>query len=285
MNDKTQQASNTSIHHYVLNLSYDGTDFSGFAKQKDPKVTTVQDTVEQALKTCLRLPAVPETVCAGRTDAGVHALDQHLSFALNAATAADIPLPLDGRQRKQIVRSLNALTSDSVSIRSLVPTTASFSARFDALSREYRYYIYNATTPPAFIRDFSWHVPQSLDLEAMILATNYLRGKHDFRSFCTKASAEPEKNTVREILEIEIFPQEIMGEELLTIRIVGTAFLHSMVRIIVGTLHEIGHSKRNPEDILHILAAQQREAAGQTAPAKGLILHKVNYPSAAFCVK
>jgi len=264
-------------HHYVLNLAYDGTDFSGFAKQKDPKVTTVQDTVEQALKTCLRLRETPETVCAGRTDAGVHALDQYLSFSLDS----DANEPLDDQQRSQITRSLNALTPESVSIRSLAPVNASFSARFDALSREYRYYIYNATTPSAFMRGFSWHVPQKFDLEAMISATKYLQGKHDFRSFCTAASADPDKNTVREIIEIEIFPQEIMGEKVVVVRIVGTAFLHSMVRIIVGTLQEIGHSKRKPSDIMHILEAQNREAAGQTAPAKGLVLHKVTYPNSA----
>ncbi|MCL2403785.1 MAG: tRNA pseudouridine(38-40) synthase TruA, partial [Coriobacteriia bacterium] len=220
------------MHTYMLSFSYEGADFNGFARQKEAHVVTVQETLEQALATVLRLEALPQTVCAGRTDAGVHALMQVLSF--------DLPGPaLDVAQCSQIVRSLNAITPPSISVKGLRSVQAGFSARFDARSREYRYYIFNESRSPVFTKDFTWHVPKKLDLDALQCAANHLVGEHDFRSFCTSHSAPPEKNTVREIKTIEIFEQNTFGEDLIVIRIVGTAFLHSMVRIIVGTLQEV----------------------------------------------
>ena len=257
---------------YALTLAYEGSDYSGFARQKDPAIITVQEVLEQALATVLRLDIAPETVCAGRTDAGVHALAQVVSFELAGPA-------LDARACGRIVRSLNAITPESMSVKLLQRTTEGFSARFDAQSREYRYYIANTIYPPIFSKNFAWHIPTQLDLDVMKNASQYLRGKHDFRSFCTSASAADDKNTVRELSMVEVFEQSHFGENLICIRIVGNAFLHSMVRIIVGTLVEIAAAKRGVDEIPSILNARKREAAGQTAPAHGLTLHKVEYLS------
>ncbi|MCL2745589.1 MAG: tRNA pseudouridine(38-40) synthase TruA [Coriobacteriia bacterium] len=265
------------MNTYALTLSYEGLDFSGFARQKDDHITTVQGTLEQALATVLRLDTLPQTICAGRTDAGVHALSQVVSF--------ELPGPgLDTTQCGQIVRSLNALTPASMSVRDLHLACGGFSARFDAISREYRYYIFNEPYPPTFAGGFAWHVPQKLNLDALRYAADYLLGEHDFRSFCTSSSAPAEKNTVREITTIEVLEHSFLGEQLITIRIVGNAFLHSMVRIIVGTLCEVAQGKRTPDDVLAILAAKDRSLAGQTAPAQGLIFHRVEYPAECFIV-
>ena len=259
---------------YALTLAYNGLRFSGFARQKDPAIVTVQETLEQALATVLRLDSPLQTVCAGRTDAGVHALNQVVSF--------ELPEPIfDLEQCTQIIRSLNALTPPDISVKDLHPAKQGFSARFDALSREYRYYIFNKPYPPTFARDFAWHLPQNFDTTALKSATQYLLGEHDFRSFCTSASAPPEKNTMRKISNLDVIEQSFMGEELLVVRIVGNAFLHSMVRIIVGTLVEIATAKRVANEIPDILAAKDRTSAGQTAPAHGLTLHRVEYSKTA----
>jgi len=255
---------------YALTLAYNGLKFSGFARQKDPAIATVQETLEQAMATVLRLDSPLQTVCAGRTDAGVHALNQVVSF--------ELPEPaFNQEQCAQIMRSLNALTPPDITVKDLHPAKQGFSARFDALSREYRYYIFNKPYPPTFAKDFAWHLPQNLDTIALKNATQYLLGEHDFRSFCTTASAPPEKNTMRKILSLDIIEESVMGEELIVIRIVGNAFLHSMVRIIVGTLVEIAAAKRSADEIPDILAAKDRARAGQTAPAHGLTLHHVEY--------
>ena len=262
-----------SPQSYALTLAYNGLKFSGFARQKDPAIATVQETLEQAMTTVLRLDSPLQTVCAGRTDAGVHALKQVVSF--------ELPEPIfNPEQCAQIIRSLNALTPPDITVKDLHPAKQGFSARFDALSREYRYYIFNKPYPPTFARDFAWHLPQNLDTIALKNAAQYLLGEHDFRSFCTSVSAPPEKTTMRKILSLDIIEQNVMGEELIVIRIVGNAFLHSMVRIIVGTLVEVAAAKRSADEIPDILAAKDRARAGQTAPAHGLTLHRVEYPKA-----
>jgi len=283
-------ALSTPADSYALTLSYKGSEFSGFARQKDASILTVQETLEQALATALRLEQPLLTVCAGRTDAGVHALEQVVSFELpagmfSASGKAGTEKTGQAERCAQIVRSLNALTPESIRVLALRPARLGFSARFDALSREYRYYISNQAAPPIFTKDFAWHLPQKLDKDLMKRATIYLRGEHDFRSFCTAASAPPEKNTIRTISQIEIFEQQFFGEELLTVQIIGNAFLHSMVRIIVGTIQEVAAGKRDSEDLKSILSARKREAAGMTAPAQGLTLYKVQYPQGSFLNK
>jgi len=259
---------------YALKLAYDGARFHGFAKQKDAHIATVQGALEEALATVLRLDSPLKTVCAGRTDAGVHALGQVVSFELPGE-------PLDAQARGSLVRSLNALTPESMSVRWLQAAKPGFSARFDAQSREYHYHLYNHPVPPVFTKDFAWHYPQLLDKFVMKQSIILLQGQHDFRSFCTAASALPGKNTLRTIHTFELFEHDIMGEDILTLRIIGNAFLHSQVRIMVGTVCEIAAGKREYSDLADILAAKNRAAAGITAPAHGLTLRQVIYPEKA----
>lgn len=251
----------------VINLAYNGSSFSGFAKQKDANLRTVQGCLEKALGTLLG--TVPDTVCCGRTDAGVHALDQMVSMHVDKTI-------LEGKSSYDICKSLNALTDDDIAVKDVaLALDPDFSARFSTEWREYRYRIV-VGMPPLFLHDFAWWHKTPLDFEAMSSAARYLLGEHDFKSFC-KAQSAIDKNTVREIKEIEFFAENQLGEDCLTLRVVGNAFLHSMIRTIVGTLVEVGEGRHDPAWVKEVLEACDRKAAGRTAPACGLVFHKVTY--------
>lgn len=247
----------------VVALAYDGAAFSGFARQ--PGLRTVQGAIESALSTALRVPI--EVVGAGRTDTGVHALGQVVSFPW-----------ADGVDAQALARSLNALVGEGISVSEIRRARPGFSARFDAVSREYRYRIATGPTPPLFTRHVTWWVKRSLDVEAMRAGAAHLVGEHDFRSFCVTESAEG-RRTVRRVDTVELAEEEHLGERCLVVRVVGNAFLHSMVRTIVGTLVEVGTGRREPDWVREALAARTRTAAGPTAPAEGLTLWCVEYPS------
>ncbi len=248
-----------------LTVSYNGAPFSGFARQ--PGQLTVQGELEQALSLIFRRPV--EVVCSGRTDAGVHALGQVVSFDV----AND---ELEGRNIRSLRRSLNALTHEGITVREVEERQPGFSARFDAQWREYHYHVCLAEVPPLFMRDFSWYVHGQLDIDAMREAAAYLVGEHDFKSFCMAASAVG-KPTCRNVHEISLSREMIMGEDILTIKVVGNAFLHSMVRTIVGTLVMVGRGQRKPEWVREVLEARNRTAAGENAPAAGLVFWRVQY--------
>lgn len=253
----------------VIGFAYDGAGFCGFAKQKEEGIRTVQECLEKALRTVFRCEVL--TVCAGRTDTGVHALDQYAS--------CDVPVRLlEGKSSYSLVKSLNALTDDDISVHLVARATdPEFSARFSVEWREYRYRIVYGKVPPLFMRRFAWWEKSELDVEAMRRAARYLVGEHDFKSFC-KAESAVGKNTVREIKVIELLEEEQLGERCLVVRVVGNAFLHSMIRTIVGTLVEVGCGRRAPEWVASVLDARDRTAAGKNAPACGLVFHKVTYP-------
>lgn len=248
-----------------LTLSYNGAPFAGFARQ--PSLLTVQGEIEQALELLFKRRL--ETTCAGRTDAGVHALGQVVSFELSEEEWAS-------REPQTLLRSLNALTHEAISLYEILQRHDDFSARFSAKSREYRYYISTAAAPPLFMHDFCWHRAGKLDVAAMNAGAAYLVGEHDFKSFCLAASAEG-KPTVREVFEITVEPADVLDEEFICVRVVGSGFLHSMVRTIVGTLVAVGAGLRSPEWVAEVLAACDRSAAGEKAPACGLVLAKVEY--------
>ena len=250
---------------YSLKLAYRGTPFSGFARQ--PGQLTVQGNLEEALSLLFKQDVL--TVCAGRTDAGVHAREQVVSFSVPHQAVR-------GRQERSLVHSLNALTHEQVVVKSIEQRAPEFSARFDAVSREYRYFISTDTTPPLFMRDFSWHVPQPLDVCAMKQAACFMEGEHDFKSFCVAASAK-DKSTYRFVEQIKIEQAQVMSENMLVITVKGNAFLHSMVRTMVGTLVKVGAGHREPEWVQTVLQAKNRAAAGETAPACGLVLWAVDY--------
>lgn len=247
----------------ALTVAYDGAGFAGFARQ--PGLETVQGRLETALATVLRRDV--ETVGAGRTDAGVHALGQVVSFELAEGETHDATL----------VRSLNALVGAGIAVTGARPAPDGFSARFDAVAREYRYRIVPGPVPPLFLAPYSWWVKGALDLGEMRAAAAALIGEHDFRSFCVSASAEGTR-TFRRLDAVEILPDVEMGEHCIVVRVTGNAFLHSMVRTIVGSLVEVGCGRRPASWMAEALAACDRSAAGPTAPAQGLTLWHVTYP-------
>lgn len=249
----------------VITLAYNGAPFAGFARQ--PGLLTVQGNLEDMLALLFRRPV--DTTCAGRTDAGVHARGQVVSFDCTAEEVALRPL---GTLR----RSLNALTHDAISVSDVAVAAPGFSARFDATLREYHYHLCAQVPPPIFMQEFSWHITKPLDVDAMREGARHLIGEHDFKSFCMVASAIG-KPTQRNVREITLEEQLMMGERIIVIKVVGNAFLHSMVRAIVGTLVAVGRGKRDPQWVASALAACDRQAAGETAPAAGLVFWRVHY--------
>ena len=246
-------------------VAYDGAPFAGFAKQ--PGQRTVQGELEEALALLFRRPV--DVVCAGRTDAGVHARGQVVSFEVDSDE-------LRGRSLHNLRRSLNALTGEGIVVRSVDERPRGFSARFDARWREYRYFLATGDTPPVFTERTAWYVGPNLDIAAMERGAAYLIGEHDFKSFCMAASAVG-KPTCRHVSEISIAAEDILDEPHRVITVRGNAFLHSMVRTIVGTLVMVGRGQRDPGWVAEVLAARSRQAAGENAPAKGLVFWSVAY--------
>lgn len=261
-----ERAAESRFRTLAVKVAYDGAPFCGFARQ--PGQLTVQGELERSLSLVFGRPV--ETVCSGRTDAGVHALGQVVSFEVDRGEWED-------RNPERFVRSLNALTHDRISVRGVTEARPGFSARFDAEWREYHYHICAQPVPPMFMKDFSWHLSCPLDLEAMRKGASFLIGEHDFKSFCMAVSAVG-KPTCRNVHAIEIGEEDIMGDRTVVIKVVGNAFLHSMVRTIVGTLVAVGRGKRSPEWVGEVLEARDRTAAGENAPAAGLVFWRVQYP-------
>ena len=254
--------SSPSSHSLAFTVAYDGSSFSGFARQ--PGQVTVQGRLEAALSVALRRDIV--TAVAGRTDAGVHSLGNVVS----CEACGDEPD--DGA----LLRSLNALVGDGISVREIRRAQAGFSARFDAVQREYRYRLVAGRVPPLFLSSTAYWVHRSLDVDAMRDAATCLVGEHDFRSFCVSASSLGQR-TFRRVDSIEIMDEEHLGEPCTVVRVLGNAFLHSMVRVVVGSLVEVGAGRRDSEWLMAALAARDRSAAGPTAPAHGLTLWRVGF--------
>lgn len=252
----------------VIKLGYRGEDFCGFAEQ--PAQRTVAGELRRALETTLRRPC--ELTCAGRTDAGVHAIAQYVSVPV---TESELMLP-----GARLMRSLVALTPDDLSIGALFRAQPSFSSRFDALSRSYRYRICAGDVRPVLAWDHAWWYKGQLNVGAMNEASKLLLGEHDFKSFC-KATSAVDKPTCRYVGALDVRALEEAGENLVAIDITGNAFLHNMVRTIAGSLVEVGRGHRRPEWMSEVLAACDRRSAGPCAPAKGLTFVRVEYPAGA----
>lgn len=252
----------SGAHALAFTVAYDGSAFSGFARQ--PGLPTVQRRLEGALSVALRRDIF--TAVAGRTDAGVHALGNVVSCDALGDEPGDDAL----------LRSLNALVGDGIVVREIRRARAGFSARFDAIQREYRYRLVSGRVPPLFLRSTAHWVHRPLDVDAMREASACLVGEQDFRSFCVSASSQG-KRTFRRVDAIEISTEEHLGERCTVVRVLGNAFLHSMVRVVVGSLIEVGSGRRDPAWLAGALAACQRTAAGPTAPAHGLTLWRVEY--------
>lgn len=258
----------------ALKVAYRGEAFSGFARQPDQ--LTVQGELERALEMLFRREV--ETTCAGRTDAGVHARGQVVSFDVTEDELRELDERDAGSGRPRFAsfrRSLNAITHEDIMVREARQAADGFSARFDATAREYRYFLAVDEVPPVFMRDFCWHVGP-LDVEAMDRASRCLIGEQDFKSFCRAASAV-DKPTCRNLMEVSFAHEDVAGENMLVVRVIGSSFLHSMVRTIVGTLVDVGRGRRPESWVEEALAACDRTAAGECAPASGLVFWEVLY--------
>ncbi|HEX3369207.1 MAG TPA: tRNA pseudouridine(38-40) synthase TruA [Candidatus Cybelea sp.] len=244
-----------------LTVEYDGSAFAGF--QWQPSVRTVAGVLEEALS---RLFGEPIKVTgAGRTDSGVHATGQVVSLATTASFAFE-----------RLTLALNALLPDDCSIRESCAVDAGFSARFGARARTYIYAILNRPQPSALLCRYAWHVPHPLNPSALRAAAEQVLGEHDFRAFCgslpVNSAGEP-ASTVRTLSRFDI---EQRGS-LLRLELVADGFLHRMVRMLVGTVTEVGRERRRPAEISAILARAERAAAGPVAPGAGLYLAGVRY--------
>ena len=262
------------LHTLAMKVAYRGEAFSGFARQ--PEQLTVQGELERALDMLLRRTV--ETTCAGRTDTGVHARGQVVSFDISPEELCELDGRDAGSGRERFAsfrRSLNAITHEDIMVREVWQAANRFSARFDAVAREYRYFLDIDVVPPVFTRDFSWHTGP-LDVDAMERASRCLIGEQDFKSFC-RASSAVDKPTCRNLMEVSFGHEEVAGENLLVVRVVGSSFLHSMVRTIVGTLFEVGRGRKPESWVAEALAACDRTAAGECAPAQGLVFWEVRY--------
>jgi tRNA pseudouridine38-40 synthase len=245
-----------------IDLAYDGTDFSGWARQ--PGRRTVQDTVEQALATVLRLDSRASLTVAGRTDAGVHARGQvaHVDLPQNAWLAAGDAAELLAR-----------IVPPDIRIASVIPAAPGFDARFSALSRRYSYRISDDRRgPDPMERRITLRHRRPLDAGAMNAASTALVGLHDFAAFCR---FRPGGSTIRTLLAMRWVR---IRTGLVVATVEADAFCHSMVRALVGALIPVGEGRRDVEWPARILSARARDSAVNVAPAHGLTLEHVTYP-------
>lgn len=240
---------------YFLELSFDGTDYHGW--QRQPNALSVQQLLEEALSMLLSVPI--SVVAAGRTDAGVHAHQLFVHF--------DIEQKLDAAE---LVHRLNRFLPEAIVIHELFEVRSEAHARFDALSRTYRYRISTEKNP--FSTRFSWYVAQPLHIEVMNEAASMLLGTHDFE--CFSKSHTDVKTYICTVTQAVFEPFE--DEIVFTIK--ADRFLRNMVRAIVGTLVEVGSGKRELSSIQGLLESKSRSKAGVSVPAKGLSLIAVEYP-------
>jgi tRNA pseudouridine38-40 synthase len=241
-----------------LVVAYDGTDFHGFAGQTD--VRTVEGELTAALGKVLR-GDVDDLACAGRTDAGVHAWGQVVSFT----AAGDVDVD-------RVQKAVNGMLAPEIVVRSAELVDPSFDARRAAKWRAYTYAIVNRPVPDPFLARYAWWVPETIDLAALRLGADPFVGEHDFAAFCR---AGPKgTTTVRRVLSSRWVAAE---DGVLRYEIAATAFCWQMVRSIVGTLVDVGAGKVRPGEILGLLRARDRNAAGRVGVPQGLCLWEVGY--------
>jgi tRNA pseudouridine38-40 synthase len=238
-------------------IAYDGTNFSGY--QIQPKGRTVQEEIEKALIN-LHKGIEVKIVASGRTDAGVHAKGQVIHF--------DTPLDIPAGKWPT---AINGLLPSDIAFLDAEKVSSSFHARFDARGKEYRYIVYPTTEKDPFLRHYALSVPYALNLDAIKKAMCELQGTHNFTSFCSAKTEVEDK--VRTIYEMDVLEENGMY----VFQYIGNGFLYNMVRILTGTLLEIGAGKRAANSIPDIIEIRDRSAAGKTAPAHGLYLWKVFY--------
>jgi tRNA pseudouridine38-40 synthase len=249
------------LRNLKLIIEYEGTDFRGWQSQE--LGDTVQEAFERAL---IQMTGVrPSLRVAGRTDSGVHALAQVVSFKTESKLSVE-----------RIAGGLNALVHPRVTVHSVEEMPPEFDAKRSSQWKRYRYSIYQARYPAALQQKFSWHLIRTLDVEAMRAAAKHLIGEIDFESFrAANCQAKHARRTMYDIA-IERVPRPPAGD-LVTITFHGNAFVRHMCRILTGTLVAVGRGERTPESIADVVAARDRTRAGMTAPPHGLCLLEVSY--------
>jgi tRNA pseudouridine38-40 synthase len=237
-----------------LDLAYDGSGFRGFARQ--PRIRTVEGVLLEALERVVGRP--PRLSVAGRTDAGVHAEGQVVSFPADA-------------DPDRLQRALNGMLAPEVVVLRARRAPDGFDARRSASGREYRYRVRTAGLPDPFTARYEWYQPGDHRLGAMRRAASLLEGEHDFRSFC-----RPPRDGSPTVRRLERLTVRREGDVLFA-RARAGSFLHQMVRSLVGTLIAVGEGRMDPETMPEVLEARDRSAAGPVAPADGLVLVRVHY--------
>ena len=244
-----------------IDLSYDGTGFHGWARQT--ALRTVQETVEEGLRTVLRLPETPMITCAGRTDTGVHARGQVAHVDIDVATTP-----------RDLFRRLNGVLPEDVAVTAVKAAPEGFDARFSAVARRYVYRVCDdQTTWDPLRRQEVLRVPYPLDVDRMNQASAGLLGEHDFAAFCRKRVGA---STVRALLDfswVRTAPGHLEGT------VIADAFCHSMVRALVGSIVPVGDGRREPDWPATVLAGRVRDSAVTVLPAHGLTLEEVRYPA------
>lgn len=244
------------MRNIKLIIEYDGKGFNGW--QKQPDRLNIQGEIEKAIEEITGEKV--DLTASGRTDAGVHSLGQTANFK----TDSKIPT-------EKFAKAINSRLKKSIVIKSAEEVDEKFHSRYSVKSKTYRYIINNSENGTAIYRGLEYHVPMKLDYEKMNEAIKYFIGEHDFKAF--KASGTSSKSSVRKILDGSVRKE---GERVI-IEVTGTGFLYNMVRIISGTLLDVGLGKIKPENIPSIIESKDRTKAGKTLPAHGLYLLQVNY--------
>lgn len=245
------------MRNIKLTIEYDGKEFNGW--QKQPNKLNIQGTIEQAIKTITGEDV--DLQASGRTDAGVHALGQVANFKTNS----NIPI-------EKMSIAINCNLKKSIRIVKAEEVEERFHSRLSCKRKTYRYIINNSEIPSAIYRNLETHIPYKLDIEKMKQAVKYFEGEHDFKAF--KASGTSSKSSIRTIYKAEVLK---MPNNRIYIELTGNGFLYNMVRIIAGTLVDVGTGEIKPEDIEKIIESKDRTNAGKTLPPQGLYLVCVNY--------
>jgi tRNA pseudouridine38-40 synthase len=244
-----------------MTIAYDGTQFHGFSENRG--VRTVGGELGAAIETVLRQPV--NLIVAGRTDRGVHAWGQVVSFDVVEAEPDLVTLQ----------RHLNSMLGPAIVVRAAEPAPAWFNARRSALARRYRYTVLNRPVPDPFLATTTWHVDEPLDLAALRLACDPIIGEHDFSSFCRVPKRIPDASLVRLVYDAGWHD---LGDGLLRFDIDATSFCQQMVRALVGTMVPMGLGHQRAGEMAGVLRARSRAGTNQVAPARGLCLWEVVYP-------
>lgn len=244
------------MRNIKLVIEYDGSGFNGW--QKQPNKLNIQGEIEAVLENITKEKV--ELIASGRTDAGVHALGQVANFKTNSK----IPI-------EKIPIAINSQVKNSIRIKNAEEVDERFHSRYNCKKKTYRYIIDNSKYGSSIYRNLTYHIPTKLNVEKMKKAIKYFEGQHDFKAF--RSSGTSSKSSVRTIYNAEIKQKE----QYIVIELTGNGFLYNMVRIISGTLVDVGLGKTKPEDIPNIIEEKDRQKAGKTLPPQGLFLVKVEY--------